>query len=646
MRQLPIDILSGLPYGCVYGLLALGLVMGYRTSGVLNLALGAQGFLVALFFNAAIDAGWSPLVSFVVWVIVFGPFVGIALDRLLFRHVRGAPVVVQLVSVLGLLIAIPSLASVLAGSTSPSPHALILAPSSVYAHLGGYAISGQAIVTVSITAVVLALLSYLMHFSKLGLYMRLVVESPKLAELSGIEAERVGALAWGLSSLLAGLAGVLIVPILHQVSSFSLTTLVVAATAAAAVGGLTSLPLTMTGALLLGITQQIIAGFAPTSAQWTQGLRPSLPFVILGLALIFHPRLTHLAGRSDPMAGINPPVPSLDVVRRQVRKGRNSRWVVGLGATFAIAVVALNVTDAWAFYLSQGASYACIFLSITLLNGTGGQISLSQASFAGIGGFVTAQLAIHFALPVGAGVFAGALGAGIAGFIVAIPSSRLEGLGTALVTLAFAMLADSLLFPLSWMGNGGTGVILPRPQFGSISFNSSRLLLLFVLVFLAGLSWFVVWIRESRLGLEALAVSSSRRGAKAVGLSDKRVSISIFTLSAAIAGLGGGIFAITDQSISPNDFNSQYSFVFLVPGMGLGSRTVYGALVGGFGYVIVKQLLSTFAPQSFGILVPLVVGVLAISWVLHPEGIIERQHRYMAQLKSFFPKKGLVAASK
>src|SRR5437660_3946510 len=127
----------------------------------------------------------------------------------------------------------------------------------------------------------------LFRWSAIGLQMRAVVESPRMTELAGVNADRVSTFSWMLSSLFAGLAGVLVAPLFAQVASNNVTTLLVAAIAAAAFGRLTSIPLTLLGGLLLGVFQGLLAGYLPNNSILATGLRPSLPFVALFALLLF-----------------------------------------------------------------------------------------------------------------------------------------------------------------------------------------------------------------------------------------------------------------------------------------------------------------------------------------------------------------------
>ena len=165
--------------------------------------------------------------------------------------------------------------------------------------------------------------------------MRAVVESPRMTALAGINSDRVSVFSWMLSSLFAGLAGVLMAPLFTQLAANNFTILLVAAIAAAAFARLTSIPMALLGGLLLGILQGILAGYLPLNSVLANGLRPSLPFVLLFLLLLFWPGLRQQREVTDPLAGVDPPPsgtrgagarPRPD--DRHVRAGRRDRRAV------------------------------------------------------------------------------------------------------------------------------------------------------------------------------------------------------------------------------------------------------------------------------------------------------------------------------
>src|SRR3989440_3158487 len=250
--------LQGLPPGAVYALVALGFVLTYKTSGVFNLAFGAQAYAsAALYFKLHVVKGWGILPSVILAVFVMAPLIGLLLERLIFRPLRNVSSVAKLVVGIGLAVAIPNMFnlvanfSALAGNT---PVGVVNNGANVfYDPFGVYRFSRNELVAMGVVIFATLALGALFRFSAIGLRMRAVVESARMTELNGIAADRVSAFAWGLSSLFAGIAGVLIAPRFNTLSAADFFNLMIIAIAAAAVGRLVSLPLALGGGVGLGV---------------------------------------------------------------------------------------------------------------------------------------------------------------------------------------------------------------------------------------------------------------------------------------------------------------------------------------------------------------------------------------------------------
>lgn len=622
MSQLFSFVLPGVPYGCAYALMAAGLVLTYQASGVFNLAFGAQAYVSAVIFSIAVQAGWPSWAAFVVSVLVVAPLLGVVLEQFLFRYTRTAPPLVKLVPALGLLIAIPSIVQLLIGASPRVPSPLLLSPNRVYLSIGGVPVSGEELSTTLVAVLVILLLAVLLRSRGLGLRMRAVVESPRMAELAGIRSEWISASAWALSSLFAGLAGVLLAPLYPQLNATNFTALLVAAIAAAAIGGLESLPLTLAGGIALGVMQQVIAGYLPSGSILSSGLRPAFPFVVLAVVLVGRRSLHARRSLADPLASCDPPPPSLRPPARMTEVAVGSRVFGALLVATLVVVTVVLVPGNWEFTLTQGVVLSVTFLSITLLTGLGGQLSLCQATFAGAGAFAVGQLAVHFGTPVLVGmVLAGGLAAAL-GALVALPTLRLGGLAVGLLTLSFALVADNVLFLYSWSGGGASGLTVPRPTVGPLSFAGSSAFFWLALAILAVVALVVRLISTGTVGQELAAMRGSEIGAASIGVNVLRLRVVAFTLSAALAGIGGGLYASLQQSVSPNDFNYQFSLVYVVVVASIGIYTVAGAIEAGIAYTVLLQLIGNL-PSRYGSLLALVFGLVALGYVRHPEGAIE-----------------------
>jgi branched-chain amino acid transport system permease protein len=623
---------SGVSYGCVYALLALGLVLAYRTSGVFNLSFGAIAYVVALLYSAARSSGWPEWLALITWVLIFAPAMGVFLDLVLFRFVRARSFAARLISVLGIFIAVPPIAAyLLAGSQNPSAYPVVFSPNIVYFRIGGYPVNGGLISTVLATAIVLIGVGFFINKTFLGLKIKAAVESPRLLALSGSDSDRVSAVSWGLSTFLAGLAGVLLAPILHSIDPISMTALLMSSTAAAVIAGLSSMTFAVVASIGIGIFQELLAGYLPQNNSFSPGLRPSLPFLILLIVILLYPRFSNFETSSDPLSAVDPPNEPPQHVSRKKETNLKAKVILSC-LVLAIFISELTwIPQNWVFGLTQALSLAIIFLSITVIYGIGGQISLCQASFAGIGAFCVGQLALHFNLPVIFGIFLGALLAGIIGILVALPSIRLGGLSLAILTLGFALLADNLIFPQNWAANGATGLSVARPELGPINFNSQRPMFVLVTVFLVLSIFLVVRIREGINGGFLRALGASQRAAEAIGINPLSSRLVLFAFAAFLAGLGGGIYAIVEQYVSSSDFVFQVSLVYVVIVLALGVYTVEGAIIGALAFVILAQAAPSAHGEALGALEYIIFGLLAVYFAIYPEGLVERQKRLWAK---------------
>lgn len=618
----------GVPYGCAYALMAIGLVLTYQATGVFNLAFGAQAYVAALVYYKGVAAGWTPWVAFVVAVVVVSPALGLASDRLLFRHVRSAPVLVKLVAALGVLIAVPSVvALVFPSGDNYDPPGILLGPATVYFHVGDVPIDGTELSTVVVVTLAVLLLALLFHFTQIGLRMRAMAESARMVQLTGVNADRIGAMTWALSSLLAGLAGVLLAPAFERVVPLDFTDLLVAGMAAAAAGGLTSLPYTFAGGIGIGVAQELLGGYLPSGSTLAAGLNYAFPFLALVVLLLFLPGTRRRwTSDNDPLSVIDPPRPPLASAIRD----RSTERMMRLGWRLllcAFVVSALTwIPDDWLLVFILGISLSVVCLSLTLLTGMSGQISLCQMAFAGAGAFAAGQLATRFDVSVLLGMVIGALVAAALGALVALPALRLGGLALAIATLAFGFLADNVGFQYSWSGNGDNGVSVPRPQIASIDFGSDKAFFLLALAVLALAALLVGLVRRGTTGRFLAAMRGSELAAASVGIDLGRLKVVVFALSAGLAGLGGALYASAERTAATSMFNSTLSLVLVLVVVTTGVYTVEGAIQAGMAFEIITQLLGYLPPRWVNLL-QVIFGAGAITYALHPEGVVELEKR-------------------
>ena len=621
-------VLPGIPYGCDFALMAVGLVITFRTTGVFNLAFGAQAFGAAFVFDLLVRSEGLPVwLAFVLSVLVLSPAVGLVLDRFLFSRIATTNMTAKIVSSVGLLIAIPQLLPILfGGAPRENPPSLWLDQAHVEFRLFGTSVNGSEVSTTVITLGAVAALLLFLRLSPAGLEMRAVVESRRLAQLQGIDSGKVAASAWALSSVMAGLAGVLLLPlsnVLNPTNPLQFTGLLVAGLTAAALARMRSIGVALGAAIGLGVAQEVLELYFPNGALHTASVN-AFPFIVLVGTLVGSKSLRSLGFRADPMAGVDPPPPPPSVSIRDPRLEVPMKW--GFRALIVAFVVSglTWVPGYWVTPLDAGLVYSTIFLSVTLITGASGQLSLCQATFAGVGAFAAGQLAAHFGLPVLLGAVVGGLMAAAVGAVLALLAARISGLILTLLTLAFALMADTFLFQYSWSGGSGTGVSVPRPVMGSIDFTSNRAFLVLALLVLLVCILLVALVQRGTTGRFLAAMRGSEPGAASLGINLLRARVTVFAMSAGIAGVGGAMFGSLYSPVSADSFVYEISLAFVVVVITTGSRRIEGAVQAGMSFAII-QFLFTYAPPRFQGLTPILFAFGALNYAQHPEGMVEYQ---------------------
>lgn len=623
--------IPGIPFGCTYAIVAVGIVLTYQATGVFNFAYGAQAYLCAYVFARLVQSSHlSVWLAFVLSVVILGPGVGLAFDRFLFRKIAPTNTTAKLVTGISLFVGIPALLPVVFGNANlynvPS---ILFNPDVVYFHVVGTPVNGLYVTAVVATAGVLAALAFLMRFTNLGLQMRATVESRRLAELNAINARRVAAGAWAISGLLAGLAGVLLAPNYPQLQSSDYASLMVAAFAAAAWAVLRSLPIAALVGVLMGVVTTTLQGYLPVNSVWTSAVFTSLPFIVLVAALLIVPGLRRLDDVKDPLSSVDPPTPPIAASMRMPQLDRVVRvlWYALLGA-FVVSMLTWLPTT-WENVFNAGLVFSTIFLSITLITGMGGQLSLAQGTLAGVAAFTAAQMATHLGLNFLVGGLVAALLASAVAVVLAVASVRLRGLGLALLTIAAALFFDNAVFPEMLSSASGQSISVPPGWVGLGLMNPDghAFFVLAMGVLLACIA-VVTLVRRGTTGRFLEAMRGSETGAAGLGINLTGQHVVIFALSGLVAGIGGVLMAVQQEQVSPPLFNYQISLAFVVIVVTTGAVTIEGALQAGIGFVVLEQLL-TYVPARFGgnSLVIVLFAFGALTYTSHPEGILEFQKR-------------------
>lgn len=616
--------LSGAIFGGIYALFASGLVLTYTTTKVFNFAYGAIAFCCAyVYFQLNSGLGIAVVPSALLAICVFAPLLGLLLDAIIFRALTRRDDVVRIVATIGLAVALPPL-MLLTGSWLTVTAGLDLAgdqqvflppglgpsPPTRWEIANGVVLdSNQLAVFVAAVVVSLGLWLVIGH-TRLGLSIRATVDRTDLASARGIDTVRMSRISTVASTCIAGLAGVLIAP-LFNLEPTVFTFLMFVATAAAIVGRLHSIPIAMAAGVALGVVQSLVSGYVEVSPELLPGLRSAVPFVLLlgGLVLLGRDR-SRRAGIA--VENSTPPDDRSDVVAWR----RRLPWA--MSAAFFVGWV-LVVDDVQASLAAKSMAMAVIFLSFVIVTGVGSMVSLAQATFA-MSGAVTAAVLTSHGWPFFPAAAVGAVVAMLAGSVVAVPSLRLGGLSLALATMAMGFMADRVVFRIGAVTGGSGGRALPRPDLGPISLDGDRAYALALLAIFALLALFVANIIRSPTGRAMAAVRSSEVAAASVGVSPVRAKLTMFSLSAMVAGFGGALMASTNMRISSTDFTTPLGLVWVAVVAVFGMQRVGGAFAAGIAFVFLPSIVGWFTEST---LWPQVLfGLGAVTLAQYPNGLL------------------------
>lgn len=642
-------LVSGAAGGAIFSIMGLGIVLTYETTGIFNFAHGAVAFVCAfLFYELHTGQHVGVLPAAIITIGVFAPLLGLILNKVMLKQLASSSMHARVVGTIGLFVALPNLALWIVeqvnaeGGHLPTATEIFTAPglgptpAVQWTLMHGLVVNSDQVAILAAALVSGGLLWLLLRRTRLGLLLRADVDRRELAVLRGIDSNRVSAVTWVLTMMLAALGGCLLAP-LFGMDDITFTLVVLGSFAAIVFGRLRSLPLVFAGGLLLGIVQDLVAGygtdFLPGFLTRLSGFRTSIPFILAIGGLI---ALSQLQGRRGPTASSEPP--PRDYLRGLPVWRRIAPWAVtGTG----LVVYVLGFADAyWAGLIAQGVVLAIVFLSFVVVTGMGGMVSLAQASFVTAGAFVAgwvlkhqfsstvpillANGRINFALAV----FIAALVAAAAGALVALPVRRLGALELALATLSIALVADQVIFQLNSVRNGSDGYLVNPPSIGSIHFSDQRSLVILLLIVFGILTLLVRNLRESATGRSIYASRSSDRAARTVGLSPDRAKILVFAVSAGIAGVGGAFYSVVSSPFTNTTTPAFSGLIWLAVVVTLGVRRPAGAFLAGMTYGVGNALLTKATAHSglFHSLVssshflPILFGLGAINLAKNPDG--------------------------
>jgi branched-chain amino acid transport system permease protein len=590
--------LFGLFSGAAYAIAASGLVLTYATTRVFNIAHGAFGMLLSfVFWDFSVRQGLPTPLALALVLFVVAPAIGWFIARFVARDLGDAPASVSLVVTVALLVLCIGVAS----QVYPLESRTVLPFfAGTNFSVGGANITAHQLITIIASVVVAGGLYVLLTRTRVGTAMRASVDNPDLLRLFGGKPQQVASLAWMIGISLAGLGGILLVSVVG-LDYYQLTLLVINAYAAAMLGRLKSLPLTFVGAMVLGLLTSYFPGYVHLDGFLGQ-IQNVLPALFLFVVVVALPQAQLRIGQVKGI--VQAPLPSLS---------RTLGWSAGL--LLFVALLAGALSEPNLLLVGKAAAFAIVMLSMVLLTGYGGHVSLAQLAFAGVGALTYSKLDE----PNLYGLLVSVLVSAAVGAVVALPVLRLTGLFLALATLAFASIMDKVVFQADWAF--GFNGLLPAGRLSLLghSVSSTGGYVFLMAVFLVLIAWTVLLLRRGVVGRVLIAARDSSAACGTLGLDVRWFRVGLFALSAGLAGLGGALYAGLRQNIGAGDFIYFNSLLLLLFAVVAGVTSVTGAVLGGIALTALPELQSSY-PSVAGLFF-VAIAVFAILLAKEPSGI-------------------------
>jgi len=625
-------LLLGLGAGAIYAVLALGLVLKYRSAGVVDFGHSATAMFIAYVYfglrtEGKLELPWAILpheitlggaemgnAPALIFSLIYAAILGLVMYLVIYRPLRHATQLARICASVGVLLYLQAVA-VLNFSSNPKSVPAILPNSPL--HFAGVTVPVDRLWFAALVVVMATGLWAVYRFTRFGLATRAASENEEGAAVIGLSASRIAAVNWVIATVLAGLAGILIAPI-ATIQPASYTLFIVPALAVALVARFQSFAIAAAAGLILGMLQSEVTKLISV-AHWLpqQGLPEAIPFIVIVVGM------TLVAQKMRARGEI--------VVQRNPSLGNPQRPWTTTAFCFAIGALGLfALQGSLRFALISSFIWICLALSLVVLTGYVGQVSLAQMAFAGVSAFglthITGQLGIGFPFaPILASLAAIPLG-----ILIGLPALRLRGVNLAVVTLSAALVLDSMVFSWTWFtgGLGGTDVGNPSLLGWNLGISQGdaypRVIFgILVLLIVCGIGLLVARLRRSPAGRMMIAVRSNERAAAAAGIDVNRTKILAFGLSAWIAGVGGVLFAYAQQTVSPPTFETFSSLTLVAIAFVAGVGRIGGAIFAGI-MMASTGLFVTFLDREFNVgkYQLLVAGLLlVITAIKQPDGV-------------------------
>ena len=560
----------GLGAGSLYAIAAIGLVLVFRGSRVVNFAQGAMGMMAAYVFYE-LHQNWhlSVVLAIPAGLLVSGAL-GAAFYYFEIRQLKDASNLIKIVATLALFVIAQEVINLVFGA-QPRTVNSSLPTNSVT--IFGASVGEDRLWIFGIVIVLTVVLWAIYKYTTFGLATTAVAENPTAAATLAISPDVVAAANWFIGAALGGLAAILLVPI-TTLSAENLSLIVIPILAAAVIGGFSSFPITTIAGLVLGVAQSEVTRYVSTP-----GWDTAVPFIAVTLILFF--RGSRVAGRGEFFGKL----PS-------VGSGRTAPALLILGGGVSLLCIWIIFPYDWLIALEYQLVFAIIIMSLVVVTGYCGQISLAQMAFAGVGGLIASWLYSTYHVDFLLALLCGVVAVVPAAVVVALAGVRTRGVALAIVTLGLAFSLEAIIFTNTQFTGGPEGFVTDDPHLfglpvGGLEYPARFATLTLGLLVLIGLA--VANLRRGRAGRRLIAVRTNERAAAAMGISVAGAKIYAFALGGMIAAIGGVLLCFFLGAPDFTNFVGITSITF-----------AESAVLGGVGHLGGPLVASSYQPDALG----------------------------------------------
>ena len=613
--QVPAGIvLKGALFGSATGLLAVGLVLTYRTTRIINFSYGAMGSLggglaAALAEGKGWNWGQAALVG-----IATGVVVGALVERLIVRRFANAPRLVLTVATIGLAQLLGGLAIYLP-TWLDAPAFIPRVPTTLTDttfNVDPVTFTGNDLLLLAVVPIVLAALTWFLLRTDAGMAVRGMAENMDRARLLGIPVNQLSLLLWSVAGGLAALTVVLRAPTEGvPLTAVAGPTVLLPALAAAVVVGMRSMAGAFVAAVFLGVLDQLVLwnvdNAAPTSV---------VLLVVIVVALLLQRRSSHRADSGESSWSVVGVGHGLPKAWSRLREIQIAKLVLAGALVVGVLALPLFGSDSQVNFGTLTLAYGLVALSLVVLTGWGGVVSLGQVAVMGVGAVVTANLIADRNVDLFVCLGLSAVAGGLIALVLGLPALRVSGQFLAVTTLAFAVAME-----LYFLNPANYENLLPaayqRPElWGALELSNERWLYALALALVAVGVVIVRNLKAARAGRTISATRDNERGAAAAGINTTETRLAAFIFAGMLAGVAGGLHAVALRGIGQSTYPASMSLLVFSMAVIGGVSSIGGTLAG----VALVQWAGYLFPKAQLLLTG--VGLLAILLVI-PGGLAQ-----------------------